>query len=566
MAPLFTEPIESDGLSRLRVRTVLDGFTVEYDEDPFEWQAERYFRVRRVMRKGALHTLVMSLAMEPTPGGGSQVRWRLDLETRSWLVAPLTRLVGWWRVGTLARATRELDAWLLAGAKALSDPTVSEGGPLVGIATAIEAALTPDEQATAQRLLAWVASESDDDVLYIRPFALADRWGEDRDRVLTVCLESVVAGLLEMHWDIVCPSCRTGTSRVDHLYELTESGHCNACQIRFELPLDRAVEAIFQPAARVRKLAQGPFCTGGPSSTPHVQAQAHLPSDGAAGMSTPRLPGVYRLFVRGGATASLTIAEGGAATGVFDVVGDALSPAVACLAPDSEITVRQAGGKSCHVKLEQTNWVDQAATAHHLSLDPRFRRRFSGEVLGPGRQLRVARVALLFSDLSGSTALYTKAGDARAFRLVQDHFDLLGGCISAQGGTVVKTMGDAVMAAFQEEGAALRAAIAMQAAWDGFRAARTLAADTFLKLGVHAGPAYVVTANNVLDYFGQTVNITARLLASAQGGEIVVTDALARTAEAAGWLGSAQVAERFDAKLKGLDLPLRSARLVLKLA
>src|SRR5436853_609704 len=78
---------------------------------------------------------------------------------------------------------------------------------------------------------------------------------------------------------------------------------------------------------------------------------------------------------------------------------------------------------------------------------------------GGGVTLPVARVALLFSDLTGSTALYARVGDAVAFRLVQDHFDLLSGIIEAEGGVVVKTIGDAVMAAFPDEGAAVRAAL-----------------------------------------------------------------------------------------------------------
>jgi class 3 adenylate cyclase len=174
----------------------------------------------------------------------------------------------------------------------------------------------------------------------------------------------------------------------------------------------------------------------------------------------------------------------------------------------------------------------------------------------------VARVALLFSDLSASTALYSRVGDAPAFRLVQDHFELLRAKIAEEEGVVVKTIGDAVMAAFQDEAAAVRTAVAMQACWDGFRVNRPDAVDTMLKIGVHAGPAYVVTANGALDYFGQTVNVAARLQGAAHEREIVVTEELAERAILEGWLGQARVVERFDAVLKGLDRPLRAVRLL----
>jgi len=176
--------------------------------------------------------------------------------------------------------------------------------------------------------------------------------------------------------------------------------------------------------------------------------------------------------------------------------------------------------------------------------------------------LRVARVALLFSDLTGSTALYSRTGDAIAFRIVQDHFDLLRETIERFEGAIVKTIGDAVMAAFLDEMQALRAALAMQRAFPGFRAEHQEAGAVALKLGLYAGTCYGVTANEVLDYFGQSVNIAARLQATAHSGEIVVTAELAQSAERAGELRNCRISEHFEAALKGLEAPIRLARIL----
>ena len=73
-----------------------------------------------------------------------------------------------------------------------------------------------------------------------------------------------------------------------------------------------------------------------------------------------------------------------------------------------------------------------------VSTLPEFRRDFSGDLLRPGTTLRVARVALLFTDLTDSTALYSRVGDAKAFKVVHEHFDLLLGIIAARRkGTIV---------------------------------------------------------------------------------------------------------------------------------
>jgi class 3 adenylate cyclase len=241
---------------------------------------------------------------------------------------------------------------------------------------------------------------------------------------------------------------------------------------------------------------------------------------------------------------------------------DRLRPSQLLVAPGADIHVAQRGGRERHVKIERLDYRSSAATAHVISTLPEFRREFSSDVLRPGMSLRVARVSLLFSDLTNSTALYSEVGDAGAFSVVQEHFALLEGIVAEHAGVVVKTIGDAVMAAFVRESDAVRAAVAMHRAFPDFRNAHANARHNYLKLGVFAGPCYVVTANGILDYFGQSVNVAARLQSAAGAGEIVLHEELAREAERAGWLGPLAVSQCFEALLKGLSGPLRAARIV----
>jgi class 3 adenylate cyclase len=170
-------------------------------------------------------------------------------------------------------------------------------------------------------------------------------------------------------------------------------------------------------------------------------------------------------------------------------------------------------------------------------------------------------VTLFFSDLTGSTQLYSNVGDAPALKLVQDHFDVVVGLIEKHGGSLVKTIGDAVMAAFVDETAALRASLAILAAFETFRAGHPDRAQTHIKLGLYAGASYLVTANGVLDYFGQTVNIAARLQAQAHSGELVVEATLADDAVARGLLPAAAITQRYTAELKGVNQPIDVARI-----
>ena len=76
-----------------------------------------------------------------------------------------------------------------------------------------------------------------------------------------------------------------------------------------------------------------------------------------------------------------------------------------------------------------------------------------------------------------------------------------------------------------------------------------------LKIGVHHGAAIAVTLNEQLDYFGQTVNIAARVQALADAGEIWVTE------EVWGYPGVRELlapypAERRTVELRGVERPL----------
>src|SRR5262249_52218425 len=129
-----------------------------------------------------------------------------------------------------------------------------------------------DRASTVDRLVAFVRDGADFDVSRMRPFELADAWGEDRRAVLGVCLSAVRAGLLVLRWEIVCPSCRPATAVLPSLSELSEHGACQLCDLEFALDLEDAVEATFAPAQAVREVDVGPYCIGGPARTPHVLA------------------------------------------------------------------------------------------------------------------------------------------------------------------------------------------------------------------------------------------------------------------------------------------------------
>jgi class 3 adenylate cyclase len=168
---------------------------------------------------------------------------------------------------------------------------------------------------------------------------------------------------------------------------------------------------------------------------------------------------------------------------------------------------------------------DPYLTGKHLLTSQTFKSLFRSEVVGGAQGLAIRDIALLFTDIRGSTALYQRIGDLNAFQLVQQHFDLLRETTVRHGGAIVKTIGDAVMAAYPDASLAMRAALEMRGAIERFSEDQP-ERSVLLKIGIHHGAAIAVTLNDELDYFGQTVNIASRVQEMADAAEIWITEAV----------------------------------------
>ncbi len=574
LAPMALTPLDDPSTpARFTGRTRYSGIPATFEEYPYEFERERFTEVRRRVTRGVLKDIVARVDLEAVDADHTRVTGSFSVEPRFPLMDAFARLNLQATVGAFVEAVERL----ALGARQGRTPVDSDALEAAGQRLA-RAADAP----CAQALVRWVAEADDVSVQRIRPFALADHLGLPRRDMLATCVAAADAGLVLLQWQLVCPSCRTGSTTVEELADIdADEGRCHACEIAFALDMDRAVEAVFVPSPVVRTVEEVRYCGGGPARTPHVVAQANAPAGGHALLRAPARPGHYRVFVRGGSSWNVDVIptdvpsalppsaapvpsrsdDDGTQGATVDMAAVVLrmpsdGGKTARVAPRGLLRVVNPTDRAAHVKLEALEQREDAATALDLATLDGFRRRYARQTLRPGLSLRVGRVAFLFSDLSDSTRLYAELGDAEAFRVVHDHFDVLSTTIAAGGGTIVKTIGDAVMAAFPDEGAAVRAGLQCLDAFERFRAADPARARTHLKLGVHVGPCYVVTANKLLDYFGQTVNVAARLQGLAAGGELVVTEAFADTARAFG----GRVGAPEDVRLKGVAEDVRVVR------
>ncbi|MGY2051594.1 adenylate/guanylate cyclase domain-containing protein [Methylobacterium sp. JK268] len=132
-------------------------------------------------------------------------------------------------------------------------------------------------------------------------------------------------------------------------------------------------------------------------------------------------------------------------------------------------------------------------------------------------------IGILFCDVAGSTRLYREVGDDAALRIVESCLACAGAVVQEHGGRVVKTIGDEFMAVFEDICPMCDAAVAVQRRFEGEGLGEIEGQRLRLRIGFDFGTA--VQTNG--DYFGNTVNMAARMVAIAKGGQIITTGALA---------------------------------------
>lgn len=190
-----------------------------------------------------------------------------------------------------------------------------------------------------------------------------------------------------------------------------------------------------------------------------------------------------------------------------------------------------------------------------------FRDLFRTEALSADEGIAVKDITFLFTDLKGSTDMYDRIGDLNAYYLVRQHFDTLIKAITDNRGSIVKTIGDAVMATFMTPADAVQAGLDMLRGLDEFN--KTISTPLYLKIGIHSGPSIAVTLNERLDYFGQTVNVAARIQGLAGASEIYISHTAHSHPEVARLLTDYQVTEE-QAVLKGVSGKVNVCKLTMK--
>lgn len=433
-----------------------------------------------------------------------------------------------------------------------------------------------------------VANGTDRALFRINPVALAAATGLPENDLIDAFLHATQAGLFSMSWSLLCPACGASVKNHASLKSLEAQFHCAICSLDPTVSLDDFIMVSFTVAPTVRGIkyheperlsvedytfdyhfnATGRFASGRSVADVFgklvIENRYVLPQTKAAIIKTVQHDRLRFYDV----TRELSV----------DVNRPDMAQTLRLTYTPDRILASAEPGSPAHVRGQPMNIIldnpegtrralmlvdmpeldadgdmmfDPFLTGKRLITSQTFRDLFRTETLSAAEGIAIQAITILFTDLKDSTALYQRVGDLNAFALVRSHFDALKESITAHQGSIVKTIGDAVMASFMNPIDALQAAGDMLKRMQVLN--RTLkSGQAVLKIGLHHGPAIAVTLNDRLDYFGQTVNIAARIQGLAAADEICVSEAVRC------YPGFAPVAEAFalkseQAQLKGIS-------------
>jgi len=164
-------------------------------------------------------------------------------------------------------------------------------------------------------------------------------------------------------------------------------------------------------------------------------------------------------------------------------------------------------------------------------------------------------VTLMFTDIKGSTSFFERRGDIEGRSMIQEHNDILFPIIKDHKGTVVKTIGDAVMASFPGPEDGVRSAVEIQRTLYGRNKDKDEVDQINVRIGLNYGKGIVQDD----DVFGDVVNVAARVEALADSEQILVSkpvyDEVRRTEDI--------LCRYFDStEVKGKSAPLDIYRVV----
>ena len=505
------------------------GFPQEWVEMPWEWVINKEIKVVRNYKKGVARFCRVWVLLSPQENGGTLLQFYFGWipSNRFWRTI-LT--MGFGRIHKqyvqlfkqinefLAKPTGTKEEFYLKEVQADFDVQAQRSLALLQL-TLKEEEFT---NGLSESFFSLIAQGDELSLQRIRALPLARLWGYEQKQVIKAFLHATELGCMNISWDVVCPHCRGVRKEAKDLGEIKSQETCDVCQITFDTSAPEAVEVTFRVHPSLRKIPKAMYCAAESDKKPHIMVQTALPSKASARYQLRLASGIYRLRVVGSKNG--LIFEASKETNQkqlqfrFDEKDVGLLERQS-VNEDFTLSLENQSGKEKTFVLEQFWWHDDALRPAQVLCIPEFSHLLSVQHLQNDTILNLGLQTVVFTDMVASTKFYMEHGDGSAYLQVKKHFDLVFKIFEENGGNIVKTVGDAVMAAFDQPDMALRASVAVQRQFETHQEELPIR----LRISLHEGSVMAVNLKTGVDYFGGAANYAAKLQSQAGAAEIVLS-------------------------------------------
>ena len=524
---------EKDGV--LYGRSVVAGIRQEWEERPWEWEYGREIRNERIYSRGFLLRNIGHYVLEEKDGETVLNAYFGFLPKnpggRLLLYLGKSQFMAQFR-----RVCRDIEKEIIESRepeKAQRNPLPFSFGKMEdtrersknsilkirSMGTQLKE-LEETDPKIVDRFIDYILRAPDSALFRMRPFGLAEKLDADKGELLTIMLHATKLGLINMTWDVVCPHCQGIRERADHLWNVNKRSSCEVCEIEFDTSSINALEISFHINPYIVSVEPVYYCSAEPAKKAHMKFQKTLSPSTSFEYPLNLKPGRYRLRIKGEKQYRyidlLSDREPGRLLWDNDREAESSEGGTG-----SVLVVQNSGDAPQTYILEETEEDQYALRPRDLFNFQNFRDLFSKESLSMDLSIDIGVQNILFVDVIKSSELYRTVGDSRAFSLIREVFTESHKIAVRYQGAIIKTMGDAVMLAFENPINALFASAAYMSRFDGAPDKKN---PLTLRITLNRGSCLAVKLNSLIDYFGQPVNTVAKLQAYANAGEVVASE------------------------------------------
>ncbi len=490
---VFEEDVRDDGTVHRFGTSTRFGKPIRFEEIGLWFEAPNWLRQERQYNEGPIELIETEMSLESVDDG-TALRFTLWVHPRS------SQLRSILETDAKKNLRPAFDQGLKMALEHIAE-TTDYGwddsvlpGKIIAEINALASAIEPPK--VGKLLGNMVACAPDDALVRIQPLELAEKHALSEEDSIFGCLDAVTKGLLELRWELLCPSCMVSKSTSDTFDPKPTSVHCPSCNIRFDGTFADNVNVIFRPVPRLREVHTKIDCALSPGRTPHVLVRDSVPGREQKHWSSIVLPGGYLIDIDNSRSGcAVRCHEGGTATEVtLDVTRHGVRPRSIDVAPGRvTIYVRNRLPEDCEISVRRRWRPPHTLTAGRLLAMQGVADLVPKSALAEGLNASVKRAAVVAIDVRSRDvdllADVVKAAESRTRLLA------------------LRVGNGQVLTAWENDGAAL--------AWAG-----EVAGEPELAVGVAVGPITELTSGDDVSIAGGAVDAALKVVRAIGAGRV----------------------------------------------